>query len=266
MANEGDRKPARVQVLHFPKKAKPRRPTLESFTGSGSFNYAKTLPELRAAGGGRRKTDELKAPVLADPDGEETQPSLSPAPAPRRRPGERRTGEKRRKSKGQLPAAQARPRVEVDTDPALRYSQRKLEEALGERPLGKFTPERIAEVSLFGHRLFEEGRLEEARGVFEGLVSLGVEDAFPHTMLGTVYLALGDQDRALALFEAALTLDPADLAARVYRGEIRLNRGRFKLAVEDLRRAVNAGAAEDPFVDRARRLLRMARDLARRRR
>ncbi len=254
MANEDRKVPARVQVLTFPKKAL-RRQTLET-----ALATAKTLPEMRVASEGRRRTDSaMRAPVLADPDGELTEPSgvLERDPPKRGKADRRSAADRRRRPRGQ--------RVEVDTDPALRYSLKKLEQALGKKALGKWTPERVAEVSLFGHRLFEEGRLDEARGVFEGLVSLGVEEAFPHTMLGTVYLALGDQTRALALFEAALALDPADLAARVYRGEIRLNRGRFRLAVEDLRRAVNSGAAEDPFVDRARRLLRMARELARRR-
>ncbi|MGQ0506411.1 MAG: tetratricopeptide repeat protein [Myxococcaceae bacterium] len=122
----------------------------------------------------------------------------------------------------------------------------------------KLTPERIEDIALLGHRLFEEKRLDEAREVFEGLVAMGVEDAFPHTMLGTVYLAKGDASRALALFEAALTLDPADLAARVYRGEIRLTRGKVKLAIDDLQKAIDQGAPDDPFVDRARRLLKLA--------
>ncbi len=128
----------------------------------------------------------------------------------------------------------------------------------------KKTPQDTAELALFGHQLFEAGRLDEARVIFEGLVSTGATDAFSHTMLGTIYLARGEQDRALALFEAALQIDPKDLSALVYRGEVRLNRGKLKSAVHDFQQAVALGAADDPFVDRARRLIRMARSLARR--
>ena len=120
------------------------------------------------------------------------------------------------------------------------------------------TRQRAAELAVFGHKLFEEGRHDEARQVFEGLVSAGVEDSFAHTMLGTIYLANKDADRALALFEAALSLDPDDLAARVYRGEIRLAKGDPKRALDDLKRVATKGPKNDPFTDRARRLLRLA--------
>ncbi len=124
------------------------------------------------------------------------------------------------------------------------------------------TPQDAADLAAFGHRLFEMGKLDEARVIFEKLVGADTRDAFVHTMLGTVYLALNAQDRALALFQAALKLDPDDLAAMVYRGEIRLNRGKLKAATEDLQRAVSLGASTDPFVERAKRLIKMAKHLA----
>jgi len=124
------------------------------------------------------------------------------------------------------------------------------------------TPQEAAELAAFGHKLFEMGKLDEARVIFEKLVGADTRDAFVHTMLGTVYLALNAQDRALALFQAALKLDPDDLAAVVYRGEIRLNRGKLKAAMEDLQRALSLGASTDPFVERAKRLIKMAKHLA----
>lgn len=141
---------------------------------------------------------------------------------------------------------------------------------LTEKPLGavvspgRKTPQEVADLSLFGHQLFELGRVDEARVIFEGLVGTGAKDAFAHTMLGTIYLALKDQSRALSLFQVALDIDPNDISALVYRGEIRLNRGKLKGALEDLTRALKLGAADDPFVDRAGRLLRMAKTLLKR--
>ncbi len=117
----------------------------------------------------------------------------------------------------------------------------------------------LSELAALGHELFSLGRVQEARAIFEGLVASSPRDAFPHTMLGTICLALEEHDRALELFEAALRIDPDDLAALVYRGELKLNRKRLKAATEDLERAVEVGAEDDPFVDRARRLLKMAR-------
>ena len=126
------------------------------------------------------------------------------------------------------------------------------------------TPQEVADLSLFGHQLFEMGKVNEAKVIFEGLIGTGAKDAFAHTMLGTIYLALKDQARALSLFQLALEIDPDDVSALVYRGEIRLNRGKVKGAVEDLSRALKLGASDDPFVERASRLLRMAKALFKR--
>ncbi len=126
------------------------------------------------------------------------------------------------------------------------------------------TPQEVADLSLFGHQLFEMGKVAEAKVIFEGLVGTGARDSFAHTMLGTIYLALKDQTKALMLFQAALDIDPDDVSALVYRGEIRLNRGKVKGAVEDLTRALKLGTSDDPFVERASRLLRMAKALFKR--
>ncbi|MFZ5470401.1 MAG: tetratricopeptide repeat protein [Myxococcota bacterium] len=187
-----------------------------------------TLPEFRLdTNEAERVTDPLGVPAVP----EASPPSASPSPKPR----------KGGKKKGKKDGKAAKPRGR------------------------ELTPTQVAEMSLLGHQLFEMGRLDEARVVFEGLVGLGVKDAFPHTMLGTIYLALDDQERALALFEAALQVDRSDLAALVYRGEIRLNRGKVKPALEDLSRAIELGLGDDPFVERARRLMVMAQEVLKRR-
>jgi len=110
-----------------------------------------------------------------------------------------------------------------------------------------------------GHELFESGRINEARVVFEGLIAAGHREAFCYTMLGTVSLALKDFDRALELFDQALELDASDLAALVYRGELKLKRKKVNKAIKDFERALELGASDDPFTDRARRLLAIAR-------
>ena len=125
------------------------------------------------------------------------------------------------------------------------------------KPLKSMTAEQVAQMSLFGHQLFEMGKREEARVVFEGLVSLGVNEAFPYTMLGTIYLSIEDHKRALALFDGALKIDRDDLAALVYRGEILLGKKQYKAARENLERALRLGVQQDPFVERATKLLEL---------
>jgi hypothetical protein len=242
----GKKGPPRVEVIHFPKR-KRRRGSSSDDLGSDD-GRTRTVPEFTL------------------PSDEPTQPGLETERS--RRGGTKRVvvgggtpwkGSKSKKGGGRNRSITP---GEVEAAIAPESPRGKVRELVSaaqivSRPRG-MSAWQVAEMSLFGHHLFEAGRLEEARVVFEGLVSFGVEDAFPYTMLGTIYLALEHSDRALALFEAALEIDPADMAARVYRGEIRLDRGKLKPAMDDLNLAVAQGAADDPFVDRARRLLRIA--------
>ncbi len=116
----------------------------------------------------------------------------------------------------------------------------------------------LADMMELGHELFTRGKVNEARVVFEGLVVSNPDDPFIHTMLGTIHLARNDLDQALGAFEKALALDPDDVPARVYRAEIRLNKKRYRAATDDLKLALKTAQADDPFAERARRLLKLA--------
>ncbi|MEW5739320.1 MAG: tetratricopeptide repeat protein [Myxococcota bacterium] len=192
---ERGRKPARVEVVHFPKRKPGAAPR-------GSAARTQTIPEV------------MIAEEPATESGERSEDS----------PRKRRGG--RSRSTDKQPVA-----------PAADYGA----------------------LMQLGHELFESGRVNEARVVFEGLLAAGHRDAFCYTMLGTVSLALKDFERALELFDQALALDPADLAALVYRAELRLKRKKAPKALKDLELAIKLGAPDDPFTDRARRLLALAR-------
>ena len=161
---------------------------------------------------------------------------------------------------------------DLDTDPALArrhdtgpdldalaYHRAKIEKLLrgDRRALEGLDAHALAEVAVFGHGLYEAGRLNEARVVFEGLVAMDPAEAFPYTVLGAIFLAQHDLHRALALFEAALELDGDDVAALVYRGEIRLRLGQRTRAVQDLKRAlaIDPDGPEGAFSIRARSAL-----------
>lgn len=117
----------------------------------------------------------------------------------------------------------------------------------------------LSELAVLGHELFTRGRVSEAKAIFEGLVVSSENDAFSRTMLGTISLALGDLDRAMTLFEAALAIDPADVSALVYRGELKLEKKRAKAALVDLELALKLAEPTDPFYERAERLVRLAK-------
>lgn len=211
-----------------------------------------------------RPTEELRIPVglSRNPSLGEMEPPI--ASQPTTDPPDPVKGRKRKKKKG---SSGERERI---TDPHVNLPLEKLDAWLQEgadgEALRKMSRKQIAELCLFGHHLFEGGRLAEARVVFEAIVRLGVEDAFPHTMLGTIYLAQGDSKAALPLFESAIKLDPRDVAAWVYRGEIRIRAGQLRTGLSDLKKATGLGSATDPFVARARKLIDRAGNKARARR
>jgi tetratricopeptide (TPR) repeat protein len=211
-------------VFFFPKRNAGRRGTPFEFASP----ISRTLPELEL----EEVPEHATEPAFFSPFAEKADPVR-----PTRRRSRRRTLEN-----AHSPDAAVTEEIPVHA-------------AETARPYAGLSRREIAEVSLFGHGQYEGGRIDEARQVFEQLVASGAQDAFPHTMLGTIYLAQKAPDHALALFESALAIDPHDLAARVYRGEIRLHRGDFNEALADLTWARDQGAKGDPFTDRARRLL-----------
>jgi tetratricopeptide (TPR) repeat protein len=233
-----------VQVFDFPKREK--RASRDPWAIEPSATQ--TIPDFRP---------DFEPDLVTEPDYRDrpSSPSLAldpPGPTRRANSDERRKSSRRASGLSRRKSSSAN-------------AQRGGSAASAREPTSR-APRSTAEQALFGHRLFEKGRLAEARQVFERLVGRNIRDAFPHAMLGTIYLALGDQDRALALFEAALQLDPNEISSLVYRGEIRLNRGRLKQAMADLQRAVTLGLADNPFVQRAHRLIRVGQDLLRRQR
>jgi tetratricopeptide (TPR) repeat protein len=208
----------RVEVIYFPKRVRARRTPFEV-----------PVSETHITG-----TVEFRpAPQDAEV---ETEPHGRPLPS---RPSRSKARKAARRTPSSPALAQVNGQVHAPAPPASL-------EGLSRREL--------FDVALFGHQLFEWGRLQDARRVFEALVGLEGSDAWEHTMLGTVYLALGDESRALALFESGLELDPSDLAARVYRAEIRIKQGKLDAARRDLERVSRQGSADDPFVGRALKL------------
>ena len=238
-------KTPRVEVHYFQKGQRRRTPPLEA--------PRITAPERAAAPALSRTSSPVPGASSALTLPELELPWLEPRPVGPGKAGRgkrRPSGNFRRKTTEEFNVEASRPAPSVA-------------ELLGsENPLQllkTLTPGQLAEVAVGGHGLFEAGALESSRRVFELLVALQPAESFPYTMLGTVYLALELPDRALALFEAALERDKGDVAARVYRGELRLRRGKVRLAVADLERAVEGADGQDPFIQRGRRLLQQAR-------
>ena len=113
--------------------------------------------------------------------------------------------------------------------------------------------ERIARL---GCELAGQGRLHEARVIFEGLVAGNPEDTSAQAALGTVYQRLNLTEDATACYDRALALFADNVVALAHRGELRL-RAADKRGIEDLARAarIDSGGVSRAG-RRARALLR----------
>jgi tetratricopeptide (TPR) repeat protein len=104
-----------------------------------------------------------------------------------------------------------------------------------------------------GFEYMNEGKLEMAKQIFEGLMALDPFDAYFHTALGSVAQQMGDLDLADTRYTRAIELNPFNATALANRGEIRLLKGMMVEATEDIAKALEVDPeAQDPAVQRAR--------------
>ena len=104
-----------------------------------------------------------------------------------------------------------------------------------------------------GAMYYEQGNLEKAQTIFEGLVELDPESAAAHAALGALLTRTERFDEALIHLDRAVELDPEQIAPYVNRAEIFVKQQRSREAVANLQRAVELDPREvDPAANRAR--------------
>jgi tetratricopeptide (TPR) repeat protein len=96
----------------------------------------------------------------------------------------------------------------------------------------------IASLLLCGHNFLMQGRLDDAKKIFEGLTVLDPDDPYLHTALGSIYQQQNNYEVAIQQYSRALQLFPEDISALTNRGEIHLTLGRFEEAAADLKKAI----------------------------
>lgn len=114
-----------------------------------------------------------------------------------------------------------------------------------------------------GYKLLNQGRLEEAKQIYAGLVAADPYDSVFHCHLGAVLWKMGDIEQALEEYESAVRLNIVNVDALAGRGELYLLKGEVKKGIEDLRKALeNDPKGEHPSSIRARALLLSLRQAA----
>ncbi len=140
------------------------------------------------------------------------------------------------------------------TEPAEQIENPITMEALGEFLRGEITlqelhqihPNEMLALAKMGEVLLESGKLDQARSIFEGLVSLNPYIGQFHTVLGGIYMKKGELENAVAEYSVAVDRNPADIAAYANRGEIYLRQGKLDLATKDLTKAIELDKETDP--------------------
>ena len=117
------------------------------------------------------------------------------------------------------------------------------------------TGKQWASVITCGYNFYNEGKLEEARKIFEGLSVLDSKAVFIQTILGAIYQRMKQFDTALLRYDLALQIHPEDLYALTNRAEIYLLIGKFLEASMDLKKVLQLDAAKKhPATHRANML------------
>jgi tetratricopeptide (TPR) repeat protein len=112
------------------------------------------------------------------------------------------------------------------------------------------------QMAKLGHQLLRQGKLTDAKKVFEGLVTLDPRDAYFHLALGSIAQRANDLKGAERSYTRALELNPFNAPARANRGEVLMLQGRMVDGAKDLLRALQDDPEEKfPSTKRARATL-----------
>jgi type III secretion system low calcium response chaperone LcrH/SycD len=115
------------------------------------------------------------------------------------------------------------------------------------RDVRGYTDEELYTIARTAYFFFYQGRIAEARTLFQGLYAVNPADPYFAKALGVVEMSAGNAQGALAAYDVALKLDAKDAQAYVGRAEVRLAMGQRPQALEDLRRAASLVPEDDPI-------------------
>ena len=101
-----------------------------------------------------------------------------------------------------------------------------------------YSDEELYAVARTAYAFFHQGKVAEARTLFQGLFAVSPKDPYFAKALAVVEYASGNADGSIAAYDVALKLDGQDLAAYLGRAEVLLATGQRSRAVEDLKRAL----------------------------
>lgn len=118
-----------------------------------------------------------------------------------------------------------------------------------------YKDEELYAIAKTAYFFYYQGRLEEARTLFQGLYAVNPTDPYFAKALGVVELASGNTQGALAAYNVAQSLSPEDPAVYLSRAEVKLALGQKAQAADDLRVAAAKADEDDPLRFKAEAML-----------
>ncbi len=109
----------------------------------------------------------------------------------------------------------------------------------------EISDEEILEMGRVGAVFYEQGNLENARKIFEGIVELEPDNANAHSALGAVLTLRKDDLNAIKHLEKAIQLKPDQIAPYVNLGEVFLRQQQMEKAIATLKKAIKLDPDED---------------------
>lgn len=147
-------------------------------------------------------------------------------------------------------------RREAEIERGAKKIQNYLNGKIGWAELFNFTPEMLFQMAEFGFTQFQAGRYSDAERVFKVLTVLDWNNAYYHSVMGSILQRQKRYGEAIAEYSQAIDLDPNDIASLTNRGEIFLHHGLMEDAESDLMKAAKLDPEEnDRFAGRARILI-----------
>ena len=102
----------------------------------------------------------------------------------------------------------------------------------------ELTPELVKALAEHGYLLYEEGKYESARVIFEALATVNSSDPNIQKLLGSIYQIQNKWDAAYYHYTQSLRMAPNDIFVVANRGETLIHMQRPREAAEDLKRAI----------------------------
>lgn len=134
--------------------------------------------------------------------------------------------------------------------PLRELSQLNIRESLG------MSAEEFQAIGKMGAMFYQQGNVDKAQTIFEGMLELEPENDAVHSALGAVLTNRRQDDEALIHLNKAIKINETEIASFVNRAEVYLRKSEVELAIADLKWAIQLDPLEkDPGANRARAMV-----------